>query len=160
MSGTRRSGGKAKPTALKLLQGNPGKRPLNEAEPKPEPEIPSCPEHLDEEAQREWERMAGRLSDLGLLTGIDRAALAAYCLAWSRWVQAEEAVRETGLLLQSAKTMVFYQNPMVAIANRAQAEMRRWIQEFGMTPSSRSGMKVTESNEKKNPLAKYLKSGS
>ena len=39
-----------KPTKLKLLAGNPGKRPLNENEPEPEAVAPSVPAHLDDEA--------------------------------------------------------------------------------------------------------------
>ena len=34
------------PTCMKLLTGNPGKRPLNANEPQPKPEIPECPPQL------------------------------------------------------------------------------------------------------------------
>jgi hypothetical protein len=36
-------GRRPKPTRLKVLTGNPGKRPLNMDEPQPEPAIPDCP---------------------------------------------------------------------------------------------------------------------
>lgn len=36
-------GRKPKPTHLKLLEGNPGHRPINGAEPKPNPGLPTCP---------------------------------------------------------------------------------------------------------------------
>ena len=36
-------GRKPKPTAIKELEGNPGKRPLNANEPKPERKAPRCP---------------------------------------------------------------------------------------------------------------------
>ena len=51
-------GRKPKPTALKVLEGNPGKRPLNELEPKPKKQAPSCPSWLEPEAKKEWRRMA------------------------------------------------------------------------------------------------------
>jgi hypothetical protein len=42
------------PTALKLLRGNPGKRPLNTLEPKPPTgKRPHCLAHLDEVARKE-----------------------------------------------------------------------------------------------------------
>lgn len=36
-------GRKPKPTELKLLEGNPAKRPLNKNEPNPEKKAPRCP---------------------------------------------------------------------------------------------------------------------
>ena len=40
------AGRKPKPTAIKELEGNPGKRKLNKKEPKPEKGMPVCPEWL------------------------------------------------------------------------------------------------------------------
>ena len=50
-------GRKPKPTDQKRLEGNPGKRQLNDQEPEPEVAIPDCPEHLDPEARAEWQRV-------------------------------------------------------------------------------------------------------
>jgi len=47
------AGRRPKPTNLKVLHGNPGKRPLNANEPKPAAEMPSAPDHLGEVAQTE-----------------------------------------------------------------------------------------------------------
>jgi phage terminase small subunit len=81
-------GRKPKPSALKMFEGNPGKRALNQNEPKPPIETPECPVHLDDEVQAQWNRITPELTTLGLISRIDRAALAAYCQAWSRWVKA------------------------------------------------------------------------
>ena len=40
-------GRKPKPTAMKELEGNPGKRPLNPNEPRPERKAPRCPAWLE-----------------------------------------------------------------------------------------------------------------
>ena len=45
------------PTALRVLNGNPGRRPLNDREPKPGAGPPRCPPYLDEEAKRQWKRL-------------------------------------------------------------------------------------------------------
>lgn len=45
-------GRKPKPTALKMLEGNPGGRPLNTKEPKPEKKAPRCPSWLEDEAKK------------------------------------------------------------------------------------------------------------
>src|SRR5262245_15675518 len=42
------------PTRLKILRGNPGRRPLNDAEPKPEAGIPKCPSWLSRKEKAEW----------------------------------------------------------------------------------------------------------
>ena len=72
-------GRKPKPTALKLIEGNPGKRPINGHEPKPPASKPTCPSHLSPTAKAEWKRLAEALHRIGLLTQADRTALAAYC---------------------------------------------------------------------------------
>ena len=72
-------GRKPKPTAVKVLEGNPGKRSLNTGEPKPEKKAPRCPAWLEDEAKKEWKRMAKQLEHLGILTEIDMAAFAGYC---------------------------------------------------------------------------------
>ena len=84
-------GRKPKPTTLKLLAGNPGHRPLNGQEAVEPAELPDCPEHLDKDAQAEWQRISPILSEMNLLSSADRAALAAYCVCYGRWVSAERS---------------------------------------------------------------------
>ena len=139
-------GRKPTPTAIKLVTGNPGKRPLNNKEPRPRIRVPRVPSHLDEAAKIEWRRIARELKVLGLVTSIDRAALAAYCQAYSRWSQAEESLAKVGLLIKTSNGNVV-QNPLVGIANRSMELMHRFLSEFGMTPSSRSRLSVEPSGK-------------
>ena len=99
-------GRKPKPTAVKVLEGNPGKRSLNTAEPKPEKKAPRCPSWLEDEAKKEWKRMSKQLEQLGILTEIDMAAFAGYCQAYARWKEAEEFIllREAELLQIQLRT--------------------------------------------------------
>jgi hypothetical protein len=46
------AGRRPKPTRLKLITGNPGKRPLNRNEPNPKRIIPACPDFLQGEARK------------------------------------------------------------------------------------------------------------
>lgn len=147
-------GRKPKPTALKNLQGNPGKRKLPTNEPKPDNTMPQCPAHLNDEAKKEWKRMAKRLHQAGILTYVDRAALAAYCQAWGRWVEAEELADADGLIIETSNGNKI-QNPAVGIANKAMADMVRYASEFGMTPSARTKLK-TEPEAKEETLAEQL----
>jgi len=81
---------------MKALTGNPGKRPLNEHEPRPDPIVPDCPPELGPAAQREWARLVGELSSLNMITRLDRAALATYCGAYALWAEATVAIQKFG----------------------------------------------------------------
>ncbi len=130
-------GRRPKPTRLKVLTGNPGKRPLNQDEPRPEVAIPDCPQELGPVAQREWNRLAGELAGLRILTNLDRAALAAYCGAYALWAEATEAIQKYGAMIKSPSGFPV-QSPYLAVANRQAEIMMRIASEFGLTPASRS----------------------
>ncbi|HEY7299472.1 MAG TPA: phage terminase small subunit P27 family [Xanthobacteraceae bacterium] len=130
-------GRRPKPTRLKVLTGNPGKRPLNAAEPQPVVASPECPLELGPVAKREWERLVQELVPLRILTNLDRAALAAYCGAYGMWAEATEAIQKYGTMVKSP-TGYPVQSPYVSIANRQAEIMMRIASEFGFTPASRS----------------------
>ena len=69
-------GRKPKPTALKLIEGNPGRRPIRGSNRGRRGVQPTCPAHLSPTAKAEWKRLAQTLNVIGLLTQVDRAALA------------------------------------------------------------------------------------
>jgi len=145
------------PTAIKELTGNPGKRPLNLDEPQPPKIIPKCPKHLDENARKEWRRISLELHRLNLLTIVDRAALAAYCQAWGRWVEAEANIQRFGAVIKTPKGLPLV-NPYLRIAERAIDQMRKFLVEFGMTPSSRSRIKGSDpEGGGSSPLQKMLR---
>jgi P27 family predicted phage terminase small subunit len=140
-------GRRPKPTRLKVLTGNPGKRPLNDAEPRPDVAIPECPTELGPLARREWDRLVGELITLRLLTNLDRAALAAYCGAYALWAEATGAIQKYGAMIKSP-TGYPVQSPYVAIANRQAEIMMRIASEFGFTPASRSRIATPEKPER------------
>lgn len=157
-------GRKPKPTALKKLAGNPGRRPLNEKEPMIREGKPRCPSHLNEPAKTEWRRIAHVLYEAGLITHIDRALLAAYCQNYGRWVEAElklkelrESVPKQDLVIKTMNGN-YVQNPWIQIANRAQEQMAKLAVEFGMSPSSRSRVTV-EIDDREVSLAELLFEG-
>ena len=89
-------GRKPKPTAVKVLEGNPGKRSLNTNEPKPVKKAPRCPGWLEDEAKKEWKRMAKQMEQLGILTEIDMAAFAmerSGGIYYSAWNNCKDPIR-------------------------------------------------------------------
>ncbi len=134
-------GRKPLPSNVVKLRGNPGKRRLNDAEPRPAGAAPSCPSYLGEVARKEWKRLAKELADLGLLTRIDRGQLAAYCQAHALWLEAVQALGRYGTMVKSPNGYPM-QSPYVAVANKQVDIMVRIAAEFGMTPSSRTRIRI------------------
>jgi len=134
-------GRKPKPTALKLVDGNPGKRPINGREPRPPAARPTCPAYLSPTAKAEWKRLATTLNEIGLLTRIDRTVLAAYCQAYGRWVEAEKKLAETPPLLKTPAGYV-QQSPWITIANKQVELMVRLMAELGLSPAARSRLAI------------------
>lgn len=131
------AGRRPKPTAIKLLEGNPGKRELNKYEPKPEKKMPVCPDWLEPEAKNEWRRLAKVMGDMGILTDIDQKAFATYCQCYARWRNAEEFLSQHGTVFKTPSGYI-QQLPQVRIAHDYSKQMMRIASEFGLTPASRS----------------------
>lgn len=144
-----------KPTALKVLQGNPGGRALNRREPKPRTRRAKMPSHLSEKAQIEWKRIERELRSMGLLASADSDALAMYCESYVTWMDAMEQVRKLGTIVKSPSGYPI-QNPYLAVANSAQKQMQQLLGQFGMTPASRTNLQAPESVSA-DPLDEFLK---
>jgi P27 family predicted phage terminase small subunit len=157
-------GRKPKPTMLKLVSGNPGKRALPKNEAVVALAEPTPPSFLCDDAKVEWGRVCSALYAAGLMTELDRAALGAYCAAYGRWAQAERAINRmaakdelnAALMIKTVSGNAI-QNPLVGIANKAKADMVRYAAEFGMTPSARARVTANPPDGKEeNPLHKFF----
>jgi P27 family predicted phage terminase small subunit len=151
-------GRKPTPTKLKLLSGNPGHRRLNDREPVAPADVPDCPEYLDDVARGEWHRTVAVLSEMGLASRADRSALAAYCTAYSRWVEAEQQVRRYGTIVKAPNSGFPMKSPYLSIAEAACEQMRKLLVEFGLTPSSRSRIRLGDRGPNSN-LDDFLEEG-
>ena len=140
-----RTGRKPTPRNLKLVRGNPGKRPINEQEPQLPVKIPKPPAFLNAVAKRHFRATAIQLAALGIMTEIDRDALALYAQAFATWRDAVLKLGESGPVHKTTAGNII-QHPHFGIANKASEQMRKMLAEFGMTPSSRTRIK-TEGKE-------------
>ena len=153
-------GRKPKPAKLHLLHGN--KHKVKDTTPILDSQIPEMPDFLSAEAIEEWNAITPELNAIGLLATIDKAGLAAYCQAYGRWRKMETMLNKTGVIYKKkvknnktgrmVATGELLTNPLLWIANRAMEQMRQFLTEFGMTPSSRS--RVAVMNHKK-PLDEF-----
>ena len=132
-----------KPTNLKLVEGNPGKRPLNLDEPQPQAGAPEPPDWLDPVAKAKWHEVCGELVRIGVLTAIDGAALAGYAQSYARWAQAERTIAAEGSTYEShGRTgRQVKMRPEVRIAAEAMRSMKAFAEQLGLTPSARVRLK-------------------
>jgi P27 family predicted phage terminase small subunit len=111
-------------------------------------ELPPAPVVFDAMARFEWERIGPELIEKQLLTTADLAAFTLYCLNVSRVLACEKVIAEKGLTITTPA--VFEQaRPEVAIARQCGVEVRKFCQEFGLTPSARTRVRAPETPKEK-----------
>lgn len=142
-------GTKPQPAALKILNGNPGKREIP-----PEPKAYGAlepPEFLEGIALEKWEQLAPELQRTMGAALLDSDALTMYCLAW------ENVVRLLGVpdTVVAEKTGAVYQNPQIGQRNKSIEHIRKFGAVLGLSPSDRVGI---PSNDKfaADPAAEFI----
>jgi P27 family predicted phage terminase small subunit len=149
-------GNKPKPTVLKLVTGNPGRRPLNAREAKPEVQVPEPPQLLSGDALLEWQRITPLLADVGLIAKLDRAIIATYCKCWARWIECERMLETTGLIVKSPNGYPMY-SPYLAASNKALDQLRQLSEQIGLSGSARSRIKAGEPPSQTDPGEAFLR---
>jgi phage terminase small subunit len=134
------AGRKPKPTALKLLTGNAGKRPLNDAEPVTDPLSEEPPDWLSAEAVYFWQKLLPVMSQMHVAQESDRFALGNLCMV----LAAIRGAQDT-----------FDYKAIPALMGQA----TRLMAEFGLTPSSRTKVKQLATRDEVDPFEKYLSGG-
>lgn len=166
-------GRRALPANVHMLRGNPSKLSASELMDsfQPQVEIPNCPRHLWPEARKEWRRITPELERYGLISKIDRTALALYCQAYARWVWAEEQMSRAmeaaeknradhakrglewtggdGVIVPTPNGHTTYSGHWV-VANRAMQQVNALLDNFGLAPINRG--KVQQSSNRQSAL--------
>jgi len=160
--------GKPKPTNLKILEGNRGRRKLVD-EPKPRPLIPTPPKGLDRVAKKFWLELAPKIENLGLLTEVDVSAFTVLCQVWARLTQIWQDIKRTqadvnakAAEIETLRQSTFNLKNSSAVGKKTgelkalkkellvlMREERHYMQtlrhqssEFGLTPRGRAGLIV------------------
>lgn len=156
-----------KPTALKLVTGNPGKRASNKQEPDPTYlQDLTPPAWLPPNAAEVWNEIAKPLADAKLLTEVDvqMLAMAAVSIAQYRYavkragddlVKAKLEQDEEGEFVEVGQHI----NPWAMIQSMSFKQTMVVLREFGMSPAARSRVAIQPQGDlfgKANPAAKYF----
>lgn len=134
-------GRRPKPTLLKEIEGNPGKRRLNKDEPQPQGELYAAPTWMSD-TQREGWAFAITHAPYGLLKQLDRSILAIWVVAEDLHREAAEKIGQYGLLTKSPNAGLPLQSPYLAILNKQAQIMLKAGAELGFSPASRTRVQV------------------
>jgi len=140
-------GRKPEPSALKILRGLPGKRKLSVDEPQPAPVVDlTPPAWLPPDAQAEWLRVAPMLERNRVLTEMDLDALCFYCSEFAKWRFANTQIAKFGMVIKGKGDFPMV-TPYSRLADKHMTQMRAFLTEFGMTPSSRARVHVPKTEK-------------
>lgn len=141
-----------KPTAQKLAEGNRGHRKIEGDDFVPDQVMPETPRGMSRGALREWRLMGKILFGKGVLTQVDKMAFKAYCehaaqseIAFIKFNK-HGAVIDT-FAMDKNENRVFLRsdiNPWYKVWLEEQKAMKAFLIEFGLTPASRSRLKLPE----------------
>lgn len=140
------AGRKRKPSAIRKLEGNPGKRPIP-LEPEYANELPAPPAELKGRGLKEWHRLAPVLLRQRVLTEADWSVFVQYCEATGRYLDLLE-IRD-----KERDGSEEWQRIDRAI-DRAVTHLGRARAELGLTPVTRS--KVARAPEKEQKKAELV----
>ena len=118
--------------------------------------VPDVPAHLSFDARKEWRRITVELESVGLISRLDRAALAIYCQTWGAlfwprkpWPPSKSRRRDGGLdeaeavFTQQTPTGFVRESALFRVVGKLQQDCDRYLASFGMSPSSRSRVKAS-----------------
>jgi P27 family predicted phage terminase small subunit len=162
------AGRRPKPTHLKVVTGNPGKRALNKREPKPQKVIPACPEHLSTSSKVAWGKLCVLLDRMGVLTEADALALERLCDCYAEILECREIIARDGRTYKSIRgigdedspieQVLMKANPAVAMLADADRRFKGYLVEFGLTPAARSKVQVKDGDgdKQEDPLQEFF----
>lgn len=133
----------AKPTALHVVNGNPGKRALNDREPEPDLlQDLTPPPHLAAPVAAVWNQLAPQLRKAQILTAIDTPALEIACDAIAVFRLSMENTADGKVLVKNAETGNVSLSPWEMVKSMSAKRALAVLREFGATPAARSKVMV------------------
>lgn len=132
-------GPKPKPSAVKNLTGNPGKRAVNKREPKPD-KVVKRPRAMERLPRRFWDEYAPELERLGILTGVDVPVMQSVAEDYGFMLEAAKQLHEDGLTVEGREGLK--KHPLWQVYRDSRDGLRKGAALFGMDPSARTRMQT------------------
>ncbi len=130
------------PTPIALHRAQGSYRPdRHGGTPEPKAATPKAPKWLSKDAKALWRYYSARLAEVRVLTELDQSCLAVYVTAAARLAKAETEIAKTSEVIKTPAGFAA-PNPWIGIAQKCQEMMLRYGQELGLSPASRTRIKI------------------
>jgi P27 family predicted phage terminase small subunit len=152
------------PTALKIVRGTdqPCRRNENEPQVVALRDIPKPPRDLPAAGKKAWVELAQKLVDSGVMTDVDLMAFGALVSCYVEWKTCRDFCFKNGYVFEEKQVIEVDGEPQVITTgwrrypqavnlNAAEVRLKQWLNQFGMTPSSRAGIAAARSGEQSSP---------
>lgn len=152
-------GPKPKPTQLRILEGNPSRRPLPKNAPQPAVGLPQPPKDLSATGKQIWRSLAKQLTSCKIATKLDAAAFELLVRAMTDHHDASAEVARSGAVWMDGDGAIpkFAYSPYWVIQQRSFKAVVSLLREFGMTPSARTGVQMVPlTTHADDPSARYF----
>lgn len=130
-----------KPTQALRLSGS-WRAKTRKGEPDLPIELPPKPDWLSTDAANHWQSLVDCIAPMRVLTKADALSLAHFAEYLARWHKATEALARYGDVLPvkdgNGQVVGMRKSPWVGLQLEYGVMIRRYAQEFGMTPSARA----------------------
>jgi P27 family predicted phage terminase small subunit len=125
-------------------------------------DIPKPPRDLPAEGKKVWRELAQKLVDSGVMTEVDVMAFAALVSCYVEWKTCRDFCFKHGYVFEETQiierdgepeviTTGWRRYPQAVNLNAAEVRLKQWLNQFGMTPSSRAGIAAARSGEASSP---------
>lgn len=140
-------GPQRQPTKLRVLRGNPSKRPLPKNEPEPREGEPKRPSGLSKAASEEWSRLVELTLGMRVLTEADGRMLEITARAYAEYDALAKIVAKEGYTYETdtKNGHRVVARPEVAMAADAWRRYERGLSHFGLSPSTRGKVQTVAS---------------
>ena len=127
------------PTALKKAKRNLATMPGDQQRSDILTVRHGCHRSLTGAARKEWQRIAPQLRSLGLLTGLRCCGPGRLTARqWGTFTEANTIIQAEGLMVDGKA------HRLIKVRNDASAQLKLFLSEFGLSPSSRSKLPSTK----------------
>jgi phage terminase small subunit len=149
-------GPKPKLSALDKLEGNPGKRVIEESGIEALGE-PFTPEHLSDDARGCIEAIKMSMP-AGVYSALDSFILSAFATAWALHKLAAHKINDPAFehIIEVGDNGAQAQSPWLAILNKQAALMATLGDRLGLDPKSRAALKLPGAKQRKSKFAGLL----
>lgn len=120
---------------------------IRKGEPRPAGDAPECPDWLDKPAARIWHETVEHLRSMQTLAETDQVVIAAFSQSYADYAVLVVQIRNEGRTFETPKGYIA-KNPAVTMMNEARSAMLKLAAELGLSPASRTRIRVPEKRKK------------